>query len=145
MTVSRWIILRMRNVSDKCCRGNQNTHYYVEQLFFFENPVIYEIMLKKLGRSGALRAAQIRLHALKHTPAPVHQYTQFCNTFSLSLHQWFRERASVLRCTYILSHYEFCVTLRPVRSLRRATGNPLRAWRGGGRGWGASSCWIPEF
>ena len=26
MTVSRWIILRMRNVSDKSCRENQNTY-----------------------------------------------------------------------------------------------------------------------
>jgi hypothetical protein len=25
--ISRWIILRMRNVSDKSCTENQNTHY----------------------------------------------------------------------------------------------------------------------
>ena len=27
MTVSRWILLRMRNNSDKSCRENQNTFY----------------------------------------------------------------------------------------------------------------------
>ena len=27
MPISRWILLRMRNVSDKSCRENQNTHF----------------------------------------------------------------------------------------------------------------------
>jgi hypothetical protein len=27
MVISRWILLRMRNVSDKSCRQNQNTHF----------------------------------------------------------------------------------------------------------------------
>jgi len=37
-------LLRVRNVSDKTCRGNQNT-FYVQQLFFsFENRALCEIM-----------------------------------------------------------------------------------------------------
>jgi hypothetical protein len=31
---------RMRNVSDKSCRENQNT-FYIQSLFFFENPSVY--------------------------------------------------------------------------------------------------------
>jgi hypothetical protein len=27
MTISRWILIRMRNVSDKSCRENQNEHF----------------------------------------------------------------------------------------------------------------------
>jgi len=40
--------LRMRNVSDKNCRGNQNTFYFVFNnfFFFFENRNSYEIMWK---------------------------------------------------------------------------------------------------
>jgi len=30
MTVSRWILLTKRNVSQKGCRENQNTHLYVQ-------------------------------------------------------------------------------------------------------------------
>jgi hypothetical protein len=33
-TLSRWIILRMRNVLDRSCRGNRNKFHF-QQLFFF--------------------------------------------------------------------------------------------------------------
>ena len=38
---------KMRNVSDKICRGNQNTHFVFNNFFFFfENRAIYEILCK---------------------------------------------------------------------------------------------------
>ena len=33
MTISRWFILRMRNVSNESCRENQNTHFMFSDLF----------------------------------------------------------------------------------------------------------------
>ena len=33
MTISRWIILRMKNVSNKSCRENQNTHFIFSNFF----------------------------------------------------------------------------------------------------------------
>ena len=42
--VSRSVLLRMRNVSDKSCRENQDT--YVVFIFSFENPGFYEIRWK---------------------------------------------------------------------------------------------------
>jgi len=41
----------MRNVSDKSCRENQNTHF-VFSIFFFENRAIYEIMWKNFVERG---------------------------------------------------------------------------------------------
>jgi len=38
-------LLRMRNVSDKICRENQNTHFTLHKLFT-ENRTVYEIMWK---------------------------------------------------------------------------------------------------
>jgi hypothetical protein len=46
MIISHSILLRMRNVSDKCCRENQYTHF-VSNNFFFENDAVYEIMWRK--------------------------------------------------------------------------------------------------
>ena len=43
--ISRTVLLRMRNVSNKSCRENQNTHF----VFFFENRAIYEVMWKNIG------------------------------------------------------------------------------------------------
>jgi hypothetical protein len=40
----------MRNVSDKICTENQNTHFMFSN--FFENPAFYEIMWKKYCRAG---------------------------------------------------------------------------------------------
>jgi hypothetical protein len=36
----------MRNVSDERCRENQNTHFVFNNIFFFENRAICEIMGK---------------------------------------------------------------------------------------------------
>jgi hypothetical protein len=40
-------ILRMRNVSDKICRENQNTNFMFKN-FFLENCAIYEMMWKNI-------------------------------------------------------------------------------------------------
>ena len=40
---SRWIRLRMRNVSDKSCRENRNTHFMFNSTFS-KNRAVYEIM-----------------------------------------------------------------------------------------------------
>ena len=45
--ISRAIILRIRNVSDKSCGENQNTHF-MSNKFFSENRAVYEIMWKNM-------------------------------------------------------------------------------------------------
>jgi hypothetical protein len=47
MIISHWILLKMRNISDKSCRENQNTHLLFTN-FFSESHVIYEIMCKNV-------------------------------------------------------------------------------------------------
>jgi hypothetical protein len=47
MVICRWILVRMRNVSDKSCRENQNTHFMFNN-FFSENRAICEIMWKNM-------------------------------------------------------------------------------------------------
>jgi hypothetical protein len=42
--ISRWILFRMRSISDKSCRENLNTQFIFTD--FFENLVVYEIMWK---------------------------------------------------------------------------------------------------
>jgi len=47
MTISRLIILKMRNISDKICRENQNTHFIFYN-FFPGNLAVYEMTLKNI-------------------------------------------------------------------------------------------------
>ena len=41
----------MRNVPDKICRENQNTHFVFSNIFFSENRAVYKIMWQKYCRT----------------------------------------------------------------------------------------------
>ena len=45
MTICRSVLLRMSNVLDKTCRGNQNMHFMFHKMFS-ENRAVCEIMWK---------------------------------------------------------------------------------------------------
>ena len=63
MTTSRWILPRMRNVSDNSCREDRNT-FYVQQILP-ENRAIYEIMWKNIWWSQTGRSDNTaRAHCL---------------------------------------------------------------------------------
>ena len=49
MIISRSVLLRMKNISDKICREDQNTHFVFSD-FFFENRAFYDIMWKNMVR-----------------------------------------------------------------------------------------------
>ena len=51
LIISRWIFRGMRNVSDRSCRENENTHFVFCD-FFSENLVVCEIMWKQYCRAG---------------------------------------------------------------------------------------------
>ena len=106
MTISRWILLKVRNVSNQCCRGNQNTHFVFNNVL--QNRAVYEIMSKKPG--GAREAARDNMYAgRKHTPTPsrtyAHTHTRVQHKYVILIafpgQKWFNERSSVLRYTYV--------------------------------------------
>jgi hypothetical protein len=52
----------MRNVSDKICRENQNTHLVVDNLFFCpKRRAVYEVMWKNMEESERLQATTRRM------------------------------------------------------------------------------------
>jgi len=51
--ISRSILLRMKNISEKRCRENQSIQFMFSNIFdVVENRFIYEIMWKKYCRAG---------------------------------------------------------------------------------------------
>jgi len=46
LIISRSVLLRTRNVSDKSCREHQNTHFVFNNFFFFENRAVCEMTWK---------------------------------------------------------------------------------------------------
>jgi len=51
LIISRSVIRRMRNVSDKSCRGNQNTRFMLNNVFV-KNRAVYEIMWENIVEQG---------------------------------------------------------------------------------------------
>jgi hypothetical protein len=48
----KFFFLRMRNISDTICKENQNTHFVFNNIFFFENRTVYEMMWKNIVQPG---------------------------------------------------------------------------------------------
>jgi hypothetical protein len=74
MKICRIIVLRMRNVSNKSCIENQNTHF-VSNNSFFENRAVFEIMSKNVVERETLQTTIWRLVAwcnIKATRAQKH-------------------------------------------------------------------------
>jgi hypothetical protein len=55
LTISRSVLLRMKNISGKSCRGIQNTHFVFSKFIFFENITVYEIMWKSMVQPDLLQ------------------------------------------------------------------------------------------
>jgi len=47
----------MRNVSDKSCTENQNTHFVFSNLFSFENRAVYQIIWTNIVERGRSQMA----------------------------------------------------------------------------------------
>jgi hypothetical protein len=108
-SIFRWILIRMRDVSDKGCRGSQKTKFYVQQLFFSENPAVYEIMWKKYGRAGQVTGDNMAhahcvqyTYGYKHTHTHTHSHT-ICNVYLFSTAATGRRTRGPHRCYMYIS------------------------------------------
>jgi len=91
--ISRSLVLRMRNVSDIICRGNQNTHFVFSNLFL-GNRTVYEIMWKNIVEQG-------RPHAHCVLDNSGHTHSLYVILIAFPLQQWLHKRASMLRYAWI--------------------------------------------
>jgi len=71
--------LRMRNVSDRICRKNENTHFVFSNFFFFENRAFYEKMWKNIVERGRPQMTIWRMHISCWIPKATNTH-ELCNT-----------------------------------------------------------------
>jgi hypothetical protein len=95
-TVSRWILLIMRNILDKICRENQNRHLW--SITFFRKLAIYETMWKNMVEPERPQTTIRRMRFACWITEATHTLT-ICNTV-FPRQQWFNERTSTLRYAY---------------------------------------------
>jgi hypothetical protein len=118
MTIFRCILLRMRNVSNKSCRGAHNTHFMFSKFFFSKNPTVYEKMSKDTEpdrpqtvwcmRVASLmsKATRATVHSLVRAPTTSRKHTRlhtqkYVVLIAFPPQRWFRERASIILYAYI--------------------------------------------
>jgi len=99
---SRSFLLRMRNVSNKSCRENQNAHF-VSRNFFFENRIVNEIIWKNIVQRGRPQMTIWRMRTACWIPKATNAHSQYVLLIAFPL-QRLHERAPMLRYTHIGCH-----------------------------------------
>jgi hypothetical protein len=105
--ISRRVLMRMRNVSDKSCGQNQNTHFVFSN-FSFENRAVYEIMWKNVLQLGRPQMTAWRTDIACSIPKATNTHSQYVILIAFPLQQWLHERPSMLRYSYIACLVSHC-------------------------------------
>jgi hypothetical protein len=90
----------MRNVSGKSCRENQNTFTF-NNFFFPENRAVYEIMWKSMVQPDRPQMTIWRMRIACWIKKATETHSEHVIIIAFTRQQWLRERASMLRYTYI--------------------------------------------
>jgi len=108
MIISPSVLLRTRNVSDKNCTENQNTHFKV--FFFFFKSCCFSDNVEKCCRVGHAPDGNIipRMRFTCWIPKATDTHSEHVTLIALPLQQWLCGRASVLRYTYIAGIVYIC-------------------------------------
>jgi hypothetical protein len=96
MIISRWITLRIRNISDKNCRENQNTHFMFNN--FFQKSCRLWDNVEKYGRARQDTDDNIirRMRFVCWITKATDTHWEYVILIAYQRQQWLRERASVL-------------------------------------------------
>jgi hypothetical protein len=100
--ISRWILLRMRNVPDKHCRETQNTHFIFNN--FFPKVVPFIDNVEKYDRTRRATDENIiwRMRIACWITKATDTHWEYAIVIAFLRQQWLREGASVLSYTYIV-------------------------------------------
>ena len=100
LIISRSVIRKMRNVSDKSCRENQNTYFVFNNIFFFENRAVYEIMWENNGEADRAQMTVWRMRTACYITKATNTHAVHVILIAFPLQQWLHERASMLLYTH---------------------------------------------
>jgi len=119
MVISGWILLRMRNISDKSCKEDKNAHILYLIIFLFWKSCslsgsVEKIRYSQTGRMGSHAPCMLRNWGYRHT------HSEYVILIAFTRQQWLCECASMLRditlsvfffisayCIYLM--WKFCL------------------------------------
>jgi hypothetical protein len=104
LIISRAVLFRMRNVSYKMCRENQNTWFMCFFFFFFRKSCPYEMWKKSTLEPIRPQMTIWRMRNACWITKATNTHSEYVILISFPPQQWLHESASVLRYTYIACH-----------------------------------------
>jgi hypothetical protein len=113
-TISCWILVIMRNVSDKNCREN---FMLASPLPATDNRAVYEIMWKNIVQPVRPQMTIWRMRIECVIPKTTNTHPQYATLIVLPLRQWLHERACLNVTLYVhcVSCSGFAFVLMPLR------------------------------
>jgi hypothetical protein len=99
LMISRWILLRTINISDKCTE-NRNAYLMFNNDFFLENHVVYEIMWNNTVQPSRPQMTMWRMRIARWIPKATNTHSECVIIISFQLQQRMHERVSKLRHWY---------------------------------------------
>ena len=94
MTISRSLLLSEGNIAEKLCRENQNTHFILNNLFFFsENRALYEIMRTNNVEPGKPQIKIRRMRIACWIPKATNTHSDYVILIAFSVQQRLQDRA----------------------------------------------------
>ena len=94
MTISRSLLLSEGNIAEKLCRENQNTHFILNNLFFFsENRALYEIMWTNNVEPGKPQIKIRRMRIACWIPKATNTHSDYVILIAFSVQQRLQDRA----------------------------------------------------
>jgi hypothetical protein len=102
--ISGSAFLTMRNVSDKSCRENQNTHFVFSNFFSLRKLcrcAVYETMWENTVEPDRLQMTIWRMRIACWIPKAIDTHSEYVIRTAFPLQQKLHECASMLRYTYI--------------------------------------------
>jgi len=100
LIISRPFLVRMRNVSDKCCSENQNTHFMFKNIFFLENHAVHTKTWKYIVERGRPQMTIWRMRIAGCIPNATKTPSEYMILIASLLEQSLYERALMLRDKY---------------------------------------------
>jgi hypothetical protein len=98
----------MRNVSDKSCRENENTHLVLNSFLFFANLSYCEVMWKNTVEPGRPQMAIWRMRIACWVTKATDTHPEYVIVIAFPLQQQLHERAPMLRHTHLACPVFIC-------------------------------------
>jgi hypothetical protein len=88
MVISHWMLLRMRNTSDKSCREKQNTHFMSKAFFLKIVPFMRKFRVVEPGGGHRLQHNAVHAYCVLDNLGYIYAL-RICNTYWFYRQQWF--------------------------------------------------------